>query len=472
MRKTKIVCTLGPSSQTPKVIEEMFKKGMNVVRLNFSHSTHEHHKKAIETFKSVREKLGLPAAIILDTRGPEIRTGYLENEFVDLKENEIFTFTTKEIKGDSKAVSISFQGLPNLLKKGDIIKVDDGKLIFIVEATNESDIICKVNVGGRLGNQKSINLPGIRIDMPYLSKKDKEDIIFGIDNDVDYIAASFVRSAADVIELRKFINYHGGHNIKIISKIENIEGIEAFDEILLESDGIMIARGDMGVEVEYEKLPGLQKRFIRKCYGSGKIVITATQMLESMQYSYNPTRAEITDVANAVFDGTSAVMLSGETAMGIHPARVVEVMSKIAEQAENDALALNMFANRIFDNDTTSTNAICDAACTTAKDLGAAAVIVVTKSGYSARRLSKFRPSETIVASTPEEKTFHQMSLSWGVHPVLAIPQENEEKLFLHALDCAKQIDVVKRGDTVVIIGGTPINVSGNTNTLKVIKVD
>ncbi len=472
MRKTKIICTLGPASQTEKVIEEMFKKGMNVVRINLSHSNLDNHKKTIDTFKSVREKLGLPAAIILDTRGPEIRTGYLKDGSVNLNENENFVFTTKEILGDKNSVSISFSALPSLIKNGDIIKVDDGKLSFTVLETNKTDIICTVNVGGTLGNQKSINIPGVRINMPYLSNRDKDDIIFGIENDIDYIAASFVRSASDVIALRKFINYHGGHNIKIISKIENIEGIEAFDQILLESDGIMIARGDMGVEVEYEKLPGIQKRFIRKCYGSGKIVITATQMLESMQHAFNPTRAEITDVANAVFDGTSAVMLSGETAMGVHPARVVGVMSKIAEQAESDALALDMFANRMFYNDTTSTNAICDAACTTAKDLGAAAVIVVTKSGYSARRLSKFRPSETIVAATPEEKTFHQMSLSWGVHPVLAIAQESEEKLFQHALDCAKQIDVVKKGDTVVIIGGTPINVSGNTNTLKVLKAN
>ncbi|MBR6743380.1 MAG: pyruvate kinase [Clostridia bacterium] len=472
MRKTKIICTLGPASENAETIEQMFKMGMNVCRLNFSHSNLENHKKAIQTFKSVRDRMGIPAAIILDTRGPEIRTGLLKGDTAELKENDKFTFTTEEIEGNNQAVSISYGGLPSLMKAGDIIKVDDGKLVFTVEETSDCEISCKVIVGGSLGNRKSINVPNVHLDMPYLSEKDKEDIIFGINNDVDYIAASFVRSANDVIELRKFLNYHGGHNIKIISKIENIDGIEAFDEILAESDGIMIARGDMGVEVEYERLPGLQKRFIRKCYGSGKIVITATQMLESMQYSFNPTRAEITDVANAVFDGTSAVMLSGETAMGAHPARVVEVMSRIAEQAESDALALDMFANRIFDNDTTSTNAICDAACTTAKDLGAAAVIVVTKSGYSARRLSKFRPSETIVASTPEEKTFHQMSLSWGVHPVLAISQDNEEKLFRHALDCAKQIDVVKRGDTVVIIGGSPINVSGNTNTLKVLRVD
>ena len=289
---------------------------------------------------------------------------------------------------------------------------------------------------------------------------------------MDYIAASFVRTPQDVIELRKFINYHGGHNIKIIAKIENSEGVANFDSILRESDGIMVARGDMGVEVEYEKLPGLQKRFIKKCYGSGKIVITATQMLESMIHSYNPTRAEITDVANAVFDGTSAVMLSGETAMGEHPDRVVEVMASIVRQAEADAVELNMFKENSFLSENDTANAICDAACTTARDLGAQAIIAVTKSGHSARRLSKFRPNEPIVASTPELKTYHQLALSWGVHPVLALNQESEEKLFRHALDCAKQIDAVKRGDTVVIIGGAPINVSGNTNMLKVMIAD
>ena len=297
-------------------------------------------------------------------------------------------------------------------------------------------------------------------------------MLFAVENDVDYIAASFVRTKQDVIALRKFLNFHGGHNIKIISKIENSEGVANFAEILEESDGIMVARGDMGVEVEYEKLPGLQKRFIKTCYRSGKIVITATQMLESMIHSYNPTRAEITDVANAVFDGTSAVMLSGETAMGDHPARVVEVMAKIVRQAESDAISMNMFADRSFVREMDTANAICDAACTTAKDLNAQAIIAVTKSGHSARRLSKFRPTEPIVASTPEVKTYHQLSLSWGVHPVLALCQENEEKLFLHALDCAKQIDVVKKDDTVVIVGGAPINMSGNTNMIKVLKAN
>lgn len=472
MRKTKIVCTLGPASENEQVIEQLFKSGMNVARLNFSHGTHEAHKRVIELFRKVRDRLELPAAVLLDTKGPEIRTGLIENDSTVLKEGQTFRFITEDKVGKNDYVSITYPGLNKLVTKGNIIKVDDGSLILEVDDVDDGDIVCTVKVGGVLKNRKSINVPGVHLDMPYLSDKDKSDILFAIENEVDYIAASFVRNKQDVIDIRNFINYHGGHSIKIISKIENSEGIKNFDEILAESNGIMVARGDMGVEVEYEKLPGLQKRFIKSCYGAGKIVITATQMLESMIHSYNPTRAEITDVANAVFDGTSAVMLSGETAMGDHPARVVEVMANIVKQAEADAISMNMFANRSFVNEKDLANAICDAACTTAKDLGAQAIIAVTKSGHSARRLSKFRPSEPIVAPTPELKTFHQLSLSWGVHPVLAMNQESEEKLFRHALDCAKQIDVVKKGDTVVILGGVPLNICGNTNMIKVVLAD
>ena len=472
MRKTKIVCTLGPASNNEQTIEKLFINGMNVARLNFSHGAHEEHKKTIELFRSVRDRLGLPAAILLDTRGPEIRTCLVENGEVTLEQGQAFRLICEEKTGNSEFVSITYPGLQKIVNIGDTIKVDDGAIILSVKEVRDDEIVCFVEVGGVLKNRKSINVPGVHLDMPYLSEKDKKDILFGIENDVDYIAASFVRTPQDVIELRKFINYNGGHNIKIIAKIENSEGVANFDSILRESDGIMVARGDMGVEVEYEKLPGLQKRFIKKCYGSGKIVITATQMLESMIHSYNPTRAEITDVANAVFDGTSAVMLSGETAMGEHPDRVVEVMASIVRQAEADAVELNMFKENCFLSENDTANAICDAACTTARDLGAQAIIAVTKSGHSARRLSKFRPNEPIVASTPELKTYHQLALSCGVHPVLALNQESEEKLFRHALDCAKQIDAVKRGDTVVIIGGAPINVSGNTNMLKVMIAD
>ena len=472
MRKTKIICTLGPASENEEMIEQLFKSGMNVARLNFSHGTHENHKKTIELFRKVRDRLELPAAVLLDTKGPEIRTKLLEGDKAVLKEGQMFKLTNEDVIGNTEFVSTTYPNLNKVVSEGNIIKIDDGSIVLEVNEVTDNDVICKVLVGGILKNRKSINVPGVHLDVPYLSDVDKADVLFAVENDVDYIAASFVRTKQDVIALRKFLNFHGGHNIKIISKIENSEGVANFAEILEESDGIMVARGDMGVEVEYEKLPGLQKRFIKTCYRSGKIVITATQMLKSMIHSYNPTRAEITDVANAVFDGTSAVMLSGETAMGDHPARVVEVMAKIVRQAESDAISMNMFADRSFVREMDTANAICDAACTTAKDLNAQAIIAVTKSGHSARRLSKFRPTEPIVASTPEVKTYHQLSLSWGVHPVLALCQENEEKLFLHALDCAKQIDVVKKDDTVVIVGGAPINMSGNTNMIKVLKAN
>ena len=353
------------------------------------------------------------------------------------------------------------------------IVLDDGRIALTVTDVNETDIICRVDVGGVLSNRKGLNIPYFHIDMPYISKQDEQDLIFGIEHDVDFVAASFVRCKEDVIALRKFLNYHGGHKIKVISKIENIEGINNFDEILKHSDGIMVARGDMGVEVEFERLPGLQKRFIRKCYQSGKMVITATQMLESMIHAKTPTRAEITDVANAVFDGTSAVMLSGETATGDHPELVVQTMARIARQAERDAFEMDVYNGINFIEEVADvTNAICDAAATTARDVSAKAIIAVTTSGHTARRVSKFRPRQEIVAATPEIKTFHQLALSWGVLPVLALHQDSADKLFTHAIDCAKQVDIVSRGDMVVITAGVPLKLAGTTNLLKVQAVD
>lgn len=469
MRKTKIVCTLGPASNNQSTLEELVKNGMNVARLNFSHGDYEIHKNNIEAIKAVRKRLDTPIAILLDTKGPEIRIKELENGKVLLENEKKITLTTDDVIGTSKKISITYKDLPSQLAPGNKILIDDGKILLVVDSCTEKDIICTIKDGGELTNKKSINIPNIHLDMEYISDIDKSDLLFGIENDVDFIAASFVRSKEDVIALRKFINYNGGHSIKIISKIENIEGVDNFDEILEHSDGIMVARGDMGVEVEYERLPGIQKKFIKKCYQSGKMVITATQMLESMIHNYNPTRAEITDVANAVFDGTSAVMLSGETAMGDHPARVVKVMAKIAKQAEEDALELKAYQGIRYNIDSDdTTNAICDAACTTARDIKANAIIAVTVSGQTARRVSKFRPSEPIVAATPDYKTYNQLALSWGVFPVLAKNQNDEEDLFLHAIDCAKQIDIVNSGDTVVITAGVPLNIAGTTNILKV----
>lgn len=474
MRKTKIICTLGPASRNEKTLEEMLLRGMNVARLNFSHGTHEYHKESIEMFRRVRDKLKLPAAIMLDTKGPEIRIGLFKNgEKVTLKNGQLFTLTTRSIEGTENEVSVSYKELPSELKVGDRLLIDDGKIYLEAESITDTDIVCRVLDGGELSGRKGINIPHIHLNMPYLSEQDQADIRFGIEMEVDFVAASFVRCKEDVIALRKFLDYYGGHNIKIISKIENIEGINNFDEILEHSDGIMVARGDMGVEIEYERLPGIQKKFIRKCYQSGKMVITATQMLESMIHSSTPTRAEITDVANAVFDGTSAVMLSGETAIGEHPALVVKVMAKIARQAEMDAFEMNAYSGICYEGGACEiTNAICDAACTTARDVEAKAIVAVTKSGHTARRVSKFRPIEPIIAATPELKTFHQLSLSWGVFPVLARNQSDEESLFRHAIDCAKQVDMVSRGDKVVITAGVPLNQSGTTNLLKVQVVD
>ena len=470
MKKTKIICTLGPASSSEEILEQMLHAGMNIARFNFSHGTHESHKKMIETFRKVRDRMGIPAAVMLDTKGPEIRIKEIENGSATLENGQKYTLTSRDVVGNDKIASITFSDLPKHdLKPGQHILIDDGNIDLEVISTTDTDILCKVLDGGVISTHKSINVPNFHINIPFLSDRDKDDLLFGIEMDVDFVAASFVRCAEDVISLRKFLDYNGGHTIRIIAKIENAEGVENFDKILEASDGIMVARGDMGVEIAFEKLPGIQKKFIRKCYQSGKMVITATQMLESMQHNYMPTRAEITDVANAVFDGTSAVMLSGETTVGEYPVRVVEVMANIVEQAENDAIELGVYRGLSHDEDHNNiTNAICDAACTTAHDMNAKAILTVTESGYTARLCSKFRPSVPIIASTPNRKTFHQLALSWGVYPVFSLYQSDNEKLLRHAVDCAKLIDAVKKGDRVVLTAGDAVKSSGNTSLLKV----
>lgn len=469
IRKTKIVCTLGPASLKEKVISDMLDAGMNIARFNFSHGTHEYHREGIELFRRVRDRKKLPAAVMLDTKGPEIRIGEIKDGRVTLKAGQRYVFTPETVQGDGERVSVTYKRLAEDVPVGARLLLDDGRIEFTVEERCGDDVVCRVVTGGEISSKKGINIPNVHLNMPYISEQDEKDLRFGIEMDVDFVAASFVRSKSDVVELRKLIDYYGGHKIKIISKIENLEGVENFDEILENSDGIMVARGDMGVEIEFEKLPGLQKKFIRKCYRAGKMVITATQMLETMIHSQTPTRAEITDVANAVFDGTSAVMLSGETAMGDHPAHVVSVMARIVEEAETDALEMGAYEGIRYDSDAADlTNAICDAACTTARDIHAKAIIAVTKSGTTARRVSKFRPAEPIVASTPDLKTYHQLSLSWGVYPVLALDQDDTDSLFLHAIDCARRLDIVSRGDMVVITAGVPLKLSGTTNLLKV----
>lgn len=468
MLKTKIVCTLGPATDSEKMIEKMVLAGMNVARINFSHGTHEEHKKTIDKIKAVRERTGRPVAIMLDTKGPEIRLGKFEGGSAVLEQGKPFILSTNEVTGNADTASISFKNLPSQLKKGTRVLLDDGNIELRVDSCSDTEIKCTVVEGGVIKNGKGVNIPNMHIDMPHMSERDKSDLLFGIECDVDFVAASFVRSADDVINMRKFIDYNGGHSIRIISKIENSEGVDNFSEILERSDGIMVARGDMGVEIPFERLPGLQKRFIRECYRSGKMVITATQMLESMIDHPNPTRAEITDVANAVFDGTSAVMLSGETAVGKHPLRAIEVMAKVAERAEKDVFEMKGYDSNYVMDFSDTTNAMCDAACTTARDIRADAIVALTMTGRSARRMSKFRPSTPIVAATPNQKTYNQLSLSWGVYPVLARNQTDFDSLFMHAIDCAKQIDIVSEGDRVVIVGGVPLETPGNTNIIKV----
>ena len=469
MRRTKIVCTIGPATNSEEMLTRLVRSGMNVARLNFSHGTHEYHKDTLERIKRVRRREGMPVAILLDTKGPEIRVKDFKDGFAELREGAEFTLTTREIEGTEQAVTVTYAGMPAELSEGNSILIDDGNIELCVKRCTETDVICQVVRGGRISNHKGINVPNVHLDMPFLSEQDQSDILFGIENDVDFIAASFVRCKEDVIALRKFVDYHGARDLRIIAKIENIEGVNNFDEILRYADGIMVARGDMGVELSFERLPGLQKRFIKKCYQSGKMVITATQMLESMISHANPTRAEITDVANAVFDGTSAVMLSGETAMGKYPALAVEVMGRIVTQAENDAFEMDAYAGISYEIDNhDTTNAVCDATCTTARDISAKAIIAVTKSGQTARRMSKFRPVQPIVAATPVEKTFHQLALSWGVFPVLARLQSSSDELLLHAIDCAKQIDAVENGDIVVIAAGIPLDTTGSTNLMRV----
>ena len=469
MRKTKIVCTIGPATKDKRMLEEMVCCGMNVARLNFSHGSHEYHKETIDMLKEIRERLETPLAILLDTKGPEVRVRSFKDGAAELVTGSEFTLTTREVEGDSTCASVTYEAFPQNLTVGDTVLVDDGSIRLRVKALTDTDILCTVEHGGTVKNNKGINVPNVHLNMPHLSEQDKKDLCFGVEQGVDFVAASFIRSKEDVIAIRKHLNYYGGHSIKIISKIENLEGIDNFAEILEHSDGIMVARGDMGVEVEFEKLPGIQKRFIKQCYRAGKMVVTATQMLESMTQNPNPTRAEITDVANAVFDGTSAVMLSGETAAGKYPLEAIRTMAKIAEQAEKDSLELRDNADEHYVIDFSDvTNAVCDAACRAARDIDAKAILALTKNGRTARSMSKFRPEQPIIAATPETATYHQLALSWGVYPVLALKQDTAEQLMLHAIDCAEKIDAVSDGDQVVIAAGVPLDTPGNTNMLKV----
>lgn len=469
MRKTKIICTLGPATEDENVLRKLMLEGMNAARFNFSHCTHEDALKKLEAVTRLREELALPIGTLLDTKGPEIRLKEIKGGKTELKSGQVFTLTTRDIVGDENAVSITYKDLPSDIGIGSPVLIDDGLVEMETIKVSDTDIICNVITGGVISNKKGVNVPGTTLSMPYVSEKDREDIIFGIEQGFDFIAASFARTANDILEIRKILTEYNCHNINIIAKIENMEGVENIDEILRVVEGIMVARGDMGVEIPLEDVPVLQKKLISKAYQAGKQVITATQMLDSMMKNPRPTRAEATDVANAIYDGTSCIMLSGETAAGLYPVEAVKTMVKIAEKAESNINYVKRFNLR--DNSDVAfdvTNAISHASCTTAHDLGAKAIITVTKSGITAREISKFRPMSPIVGCTIDPKVTRQLNLSWNVFPIQIQEETDIDMLFDHAVDAAQHAGIVASGDIVVITAGMPLGITGTTNMMKV----
>lgn len=469
LKKTKIVCTIGPSSEKPEILEELIKNGMNVARLNFSHGTHEEHLEKIKTIRKVRRKLNVPVAIMLDTKGPEIRTGNFDVDEVYLKPNDTFTLTTRDIIGNSKIVSVSYKGLPNDVEVGSIIYIDDGLVqLEVTEIKDGTEVICKALNNGILSNHKGVNLPGSKTNLPSITPKDVDDIKFGIENDIDFIAASFVRKKEDVYDIRRVLEDHGGENIKIISKIESQEGVDNLDEIIEASDGIMVARGDLGVEIKTELIPIVQKQIIRKVNMASKPVITATQMLDSMIRNPRPTRAETTDVANAIIDGTDCVMLSGETAGGKYPVEAVNTMRNICITTELS----DDFNKNVYETDISTlnniTNAIAKNTCDIAKELDAKAIISCTSSGNTSRVLSKFKPKTNIVAATTTERVARQLSVVWGVYPVVIQEAKETDELIERAIFAAINGKYVNEGDLTVVTAGIPLGISGNSNLIKV----
>ena len=468
MRKTKIVCTLGPSTDDEAVLKQMMIEGMNVARCNFSHGNYEDHKKRMDMVKKLRKEVGRPIAILLDTKGPEVRVRDFKDGKVTLEEGQLFTLTADDVEGTKDIVSITYNRLYEDLEVGMRVLIDDGLIEMKVEEVNKTNIVCRVINGGTVSNHKGVNVPDVNLSMPYISDKDREDIIFGIEQDVDFIAASFVQKKEDILQLRKLLEKNGGNGVKIIAKIENAQGVANIDDIIEVSDGIMVARGDMGVEIPYEEVPVIQKKIIQKVYLAGKNVITATQMLESMTKNPRPTRAETTDVANAVYDGTSAVMLSGETAAGAYPVEAVKAMVRIAERAEQDINYRKRFFQTEREATPDITDAICHATCTTALDLNAKAIVAVTKSGAAARMIARYRPQSDIIGCTTTNKVCWQLSLSWGVTPLLIDEEKDVYTLFDRAIEAAEEMKLLKKGDLTVITSGVPIGISGTTNMMKV----
>ncbi|AYB42729.1 pyruvate kinase [Paenibacillus lautus] len=468
MRKTKIVCTIGPSSESLENTKKLIMAGMNVARLNFSHGDFEEHGNRIKNIRQACEELNKTVAILLDTKGPEIRTGKLEVEPIELVQDEYITLTTEEILGDKNRLSITYKELPQDVQVGSTILIDDGLIGLTVVEIQGTEIRCRIVNGGTIKSKKGVNVPGVAISLPGITEKDANDIIFGIEQGIDFIAASFVRKASDVLEIRELLKKHNGEHIQIISKIENQQGVDNLDEILEVSDGLMVARGDLGVEIPAEEVPLVQKRMIEKCNLAGKPVITATQMLDSMQRNPRPTRAEASDVANAIFDGTDAIMLSGETAAGKYPVESVLTMSRIAEKAESALNYREMFLKQRIAQETSVTEAISQSVAISALDLNAKAIISSTESGQTARMVSKYRPQAPIVAVTTQERTLRRLALTWGVTPVKGEQASSTDEMFDYALQGGVKSGLVKEGDLVVITAGVPLGRSGSTNLLKV----
>lgn len=467
IRKTKIVCTMGPNLFEKHLIAPLMKAGMNVARFNFSHGTYETHQHYYDEVCRIRDELGLPVATMLDTKGPEIRVRSFKNGRVTLQNGQLFTLTTDEVEGNEERVSITYKELPQDIAVGTSILIDDGLIGMQVERIDGADIVCRVLNGGVVSNNKGVNIPNAHLSMPFISEKDHQDILFAIKNGYDFIAASFTRCADDIMQIRHILQENNCHTINIIAKIENMEGVENIDEILRVVDGVMVARGDLGVEVPLEDVPSLQKKLIQRCIAAGKPVITATQMLDSMIKNPRPTRAEATDVANAIYDGTSAIMLSGESAVGAYPVEAVETMVRIALRAEADMDYIRRFS-RDTSASTDVTNAISHATVTSAHDLNASAIITVTKSGSTARILSRYRPACVIVGCTTEKHVWRQLALSWGTVPLMIAEESNTDDLFEHAVDAAVQNGLVHDGELVVLTAGVPLGISGTTNLMKV----
>lgn len=469
MRKTKIVATIGPASNTKEMLRSLMKAGINACRINFSHGSHESHLPVINNIKEVREELNLPIPLILDTKGPEIRTGALKEENVHLKKGQTFIFTTDEVIGDENCVSVTYEDFPNDLKTGARVLVDDGLIELIVTGIKGNEVICTVKNDGILGSHKGINLPDVKVNLPSLTQKDLDDIKFGIEHGFDYIAASFIRSAKDVLAIKRVLKQNGGQSIKIISKIESREGVKNLNEILSVTDAIMVARGDLGVEIPFEEVPVVQKQMIHKCIDKGIPVITATQMLESMVHNPRPTRAEASDVANAIYDGTDAIMLSGESAKGSYPVEAVTAMVHIAESIESSIDYVSNFKANGKAQLTDITNAVCHAVATSSSDLCSKGIIAVSNSGFTIFKLAKFRPDVTLYGYTANPSVARQLNIVWGTVPgIIPFVRTNSSDLFKVSVDKCREDGYIKDGDIVVLVGGTPVGKTGNTNTIKV----